>query len=315
MAIYCAHQGSGQAEESNQLWLNWYDPANEPPWAADTHVRDAGVSTSPALASFGGVWCARNVNNTILVDVYDPATKTWAGDTQVEGSWIAQSPALGVAPGNRLVCLYQALGIGEEEGSDTGLLWCSYYAGTWSEPFNAITGTTGSAPVMTLSPTLCVFGQTLYCLFQGPAFDGNLWYTTSPDGISWVKPQQAKTASGDAVRLSAAPAAIATATTLYCFMEGVGSSGELCYATTTDGATWTASTQVVPQGGGNVEMSDSPAAVLFGSTIYVFYHSTIGDMFDSALAYVTTADGKTWGKQAAVPTKVRMTGSPAACVF
>lgn len=313
MTIYCACQGipEGQDEAQYQLWLNWYDTA----WAGNTHVRNAGVTTSPALASFGGVWCARNVNNAILVDVYDPLTKTWAGDSQIDGAWIAQSPALALTPqGNRLVCLYQALGIGgDDEGKDTGRLFYSFYnpSGTWSTPANALKATTGDAAVMTLSPTLCVFNGTLYCLFQGPNFDGNLWYTTSPDGISsWTKPQQAKTSSGAAVRLSFAPSAVVRDRTLYCFMQGEGPGADLEYTTTTDGTTWTENQRVTPQDG-KVLMSESPSAVVVGSTIYVFHH---GVALDPGLWYTTSSDGQAWTKETPVP-DVKMSASPAACVL
>ena len=103
---------------------------------------------------------------------------------------------------------------------------------------------------MSDSPGVTVFKDKLYCFYQGSGEDGQILFTSSPDGSNWAA------GAGADVGMSAGPAVVVYNDLLYCFYQSSGDSGQLMYITN-DGSNWQPHDQRIPT---NVGMSAGPSA-------------------------------------------------------
>ena len=117
----------------------------------------------------------------------------WAKDQQVPTSGMSDSPSA-LFFNDRLYCFHQGLG-------GDGQLWhtsTSDAFGAFEQPGFAQPGFGPEGPDqqvpnvgMSDSPGARVgFNDRLYCFHQGLGGDGQLWYTSTPDGSNWAQDQQ-----------------------------------------------------------------------------------------------------------------------------
>ncbi|EFA85764.1 hypothetical protein PPL_00994 [Heterostelium album PN500] len=121
----------------------------------------------------------------------------------------------------------------------------------------------------------------------------------------------AETLTTGYVGITDSPAYGQLGSTLYCFHHGYGVNHELWYTTSTNGATWTADTQVI-----GVQMKYSPSVVMFLSSLLAF-HNGSPNAPAGTLHYVkATGSTVTGDTYVYVPQPVyRIANSPSATVF
>jgi GH18 family chitinase len=277
-----------------------------------------GTTKTPALAMFKNVlYCVHEghaQDGYLWYTTFDGMT--WSKDQQIKtgpqktgnvGISKTGAPALTVFQ-DTLYCLHEGRKPDDPDDLD-GYLWYTTFDGTtWSEDKQLRTGPKGDGNVGTSgSPALIVFQDTLYCLHEGHAQDGYLWYTTF-DGTTWSKDQQIKT--GDRkdgnVGTSGAPGLAIFQDTLYCVHEGFRQNGYLWY-TTFDGMTWSKDQQIKTgdRKNGTVGTSGAPGLAIFQDTLYCVHE---GHAQDGYLWY-TTFDGMTWSKDQQMKTGDRKDGN------
>lgn len=199
-----------------------------------------------------------------------------------DGSWqslgeIAVSMETGGALaefGRKLFLAYQ--------GDDGSLRVISYSQEAWSEP--VIVG----ERMMSASPSLVVHEDKLWAFYQGPDFDGTIWYANTTDGEHWTtSPEEIP-----GVKTSTSPGAVQFQGRLHVIHQSSKNSGYMYFTVRNPDGTWTTDTEI-----DGVRMTDSPAPAVFGNRLYVFHQGVSGN---EELWYTSTADGRSWRDDAEI---------------
>lgn len=130
---------------------------------------------------------------------------------------------------------------------------------------------------------------------------GMLYYNLF-NGMNWEGEQPVPNAT-----MSASPGLVNFNGLIYCFYQGYGNDGNLCYTTFNPAnSQWDGNPQQVP----NTNLSASPSAVAYQGSIYVFHQGR----YNSGDMWYNTFDGSNWQGDQQVP-NTGMSFSPAAVVF
>ena len=183
------------------------------------------------------------------------------------------------------------------DGADGQLRYAVFDGTSWSAdiPLNI---------AMSESPAAVPWAGGITVFHQGSNYDGQLYYTFSPDGATW---------GGDTLvpvlALTDSPSAVVYNGLLYVFHQGGGNEGRLRYAVY-DGTNWSADIPL------NIAMSGSPSAVVWAGGITVFHQGN----GDGHLWYTYSPDGTNWGPDTLIQSAesgnfVGITDSASAVVF
>ncbi len=161
-----------------------------------------------------------------------------------------------------------------------------------------------TAPSPGSSPQAIAFGTNddffAYLFYNTPSSQGNydiVTYVYSPDGAQTWSAEQQTEVPGLGLMKTTSVAPVAFGSTLYLFYNGWGNNGiwvtraSWVEANLDSLSSWSNGSSLVQNGatGMIVQPATSPAAVVFGSTLYVFYTGTDGNIW-----FTTTTDGTSW---------------------
>lgn len=239
-----------------------------------------------------------NNNQQIRYNVMDTAGN-WQGDTQIEGASMQGQPTPYVY-NDELYVAYDQGGKGGAlmyMGTSNGVSWC--------EPIQI-------SPIsLSNAPALAIMNDQLFCLMMGPNQDQRLWCTcTDPNGqwglMYWNY-------QGILLAQNTSPGVVQFNNQLYCFYQSVDSNykanGTLYYTIYTQANTWNSGAQLLAgEPSGNI-ISCSPAPVLFGDDLYVFFQGSGSN--EGQMMYMYSGDGNSWSSLQSVPdTSMSLSPSP-----
>ncbi|MBM3217030.1 choice-of-anchor D domain-containing protein, partial [Candidatus Poribacteria bacterium] len=157
-------------------------------------------------------------------------------------------------------------------------------------------------PTVSTAGPMVVFDGSQYRMWYNAGPDGSdIRYATSPDGISWTDNGFA-VPRGDVTPQWVDTPAVIIDDGVYKMWYGGGTTaggyGIVCYATSTDGVTWTkyASNPVFTKSGSEMH---SGSVIKDGSTYKLWYHAYFGGS-DPYIGYATSPDGISWTDQGVV---------------
>ncbi|MCP1489837.1 hypothetical protein J3D48_006247 [Pseudomonas fluorescens] len=298
------HQGAGN---SLNIYVNTFNGSS---WAGDSYLAPIVLVDSPAPVTFNNeLYCFWQGTSNGELQYSGSDGDNWTPITTVGGAQMGFSPSA-TAFNNQLYCMYNG------PGGD-GSLYQSVGSvqSTWSSPDAA-------SPInLCMSPSVVAVTPTLLASFFQQ--DGQLCYTTcTTTSNTWTSPylvaEPSSTNLPTPIGLLYNPSAVmftppgATAAQLYIFYQTADStfSGQLCYVIF-DPVTATCSTPVQVA---NVNLSYSPAAVVFDNQLYIFYQGGAGGQGNSALSYDCLSAAGTWSGSQQVP-GVGLSFTPAPVVY
>jgi hypothetical protein len=228
MALYASDSTGGQT---------WTVPA-----------RDCGgmqMSTAVMAAVLNNkiycVYAAPDLQNPALCMTCSSDGVRWASPQRFPNIQIAASflpvggPAL-TAFNGKLWCAFRAAGLDSSlfiTNSDGQM-----NSGSWATPWRA-SGSGSAQMLISGRPALAAFMNQLVCVFQANDQSGNMYFTTSTDGVNWTPAQQVAD-----IKMGSDPALAVFQKRLYCAYQGGQSySGPLCLTSSNDGQGWTAEVQ------------------------------------------------------------------------
>jgi hypothetical protein len=202
--LYCFHQDSG-----GDGYLRYNTSADGSTWTSELSVPKTGMSAGPSAVAFTNnatnpakLYCFHqgiSNNGQLWYNVSSDGIH-WEGDRQAPNTSMSASPGA-VVFNSKLYCFHQG-------GGDSGQLWYNV------SPDGAAWEGDRQVPNVGMSagPSAVVFSYTdanqqvitnLYCFYQGSGNKGELWYSTSSDGVTWSAAQQVSSMS-----MSAGPSAV-----------------------------------------------------------------------------------------------------------
>jgi len=148
------------------------------------------------------------------------------------------------------------------------------------------------------SPAITSLNGTLYLFWRGQS-DSNLYWASSPDGITWTDLHQVGMGPATSPPLtwtypqtSHGPVVVSGNNSLYLFWAGFGTDTRI-YSSTYSAGYWSGPDWVSPQTGGVPATDESPAVVLSGQSIYLAWRgANTGEIWYSKCS----PDG-TWAQQ------------------
>lgn len=238
----------------------------------------------------------------------------WSAPTQVGPLLLSNSPSV-VAYDGLFYCLTQ-------DPNSSGELWFSRSMNVTAWSVNVcIAGDGSTSGVMSQSPAGVVFDDWLYAFYQTGGADatGMLAYCRT-SGAGWARANlYYNSYAPGTTYMSNTPSAVAFDDKIYVFYQGSGGNGQLWYSALGSSLLSGSDEYGIPmvQVPG-VSMSQSPAAVVFDGTLYVFYQ---GGGNNQTIEYCSSTDGSNWTVGASSKdlsgsdTYYSETTSPAAVVF
>ncbi|MFC0692632.1 hypothetical protein ACFFG5_10805 [Paraburkholderia humisilvae] len=332
--LYVFYDANPNSSGMSQLWYTCYS-GSPPQWGNPTQVVPTGLNASDCIVTGTPAACVYTTSqgNSVLIVFY--AGTGWTDNWQLSGctlepsgAWtqfdvpdvsVSASPSTYVASGSDL------LNVMYQPASFIGQLYYSVYNGfTWSAQGTTlpVTGMSGSTANVMLQPSgqatpslfmiyntsSATVGETSYCECTAP---------TTVKGLGEVSPYEGMTG---------APTAVVFNNAIWVFYQGTSdcgySAGTLCYQSspipptpTLENPTpsWTPSwTAVAAVPSTNLTMGTSgesnPAAVVFGSSVYVFYFTN--DTHCWLTCSVLAENSNTWSTSNVEVDGATICGSP-----
>lgn len=239
-----------------------------------------------------------NNNQQIRYNVMD-ISGNWQGDTQISGASMQGQPTPYV--------YNEELYVAYDQGGKGGALM---YMGTtdgvgWCEPIQI------SSISLSNSPALAIMNDQLFCLMMGPNQDQRLWCSSTGSDGQWGLMYW--NYQGILLAQNTSPGAVQFNNQIYCFYQSVDSNykanGSLYYTIYTQENTWNSGAQLLAgETSGNI-MTCSPAPVVFGDNLYVFFQGSGSN--EGQMQYMYSGDGNDWSSLQSVPdTSMSLTPSP-----
>lgn len=294
--LYIFYQGEGNAKEV------YYSTSTDGVHWSQSIFLSTGLdcAASPSATVLNNVlYCFANPaaegSNAALVYATSSNGSTWSGNNTVPGANISGSVSATTFEGKIYVF---------HEGADfNGQLWCSIFDGTNWSPDAQINNLS-----VTENTSMAVYNGQLYCFTQDYNNTGVVSYSVFIDEVwSWATRL-------NKVSMSNTPSAVVFSpnNTLYLFYKGPGNNLGLYYSILSGEGGWSESQSYAA--GTNAQMWDSPSAIQYGNSIYIFHQgrSEDGELWYSI--WNPSQGGGGWSQDKNVP-NIGMSYSPCPVVW
>jgi chitinase len=272
-------------------------PAGSPNlvWSADTKF-GPGTNQGPGLAVYDQLlYCVHRGGGTdpghLYVTTYDGTS--WSSDVLLPtagggGAGAFGAPALATFKG-KLYCVHPGGGNAPSQLYITtydGSAWGADVALQTTGGFGIQVSSLSGGVKYSSSPALAVYGDTLYCVYNGAApAAGVLKFISTTDGAAWADSQTVAGSDGVAATMDDvdSPALAVCDDVLYCFHSGgTQSPGYLRFCSLAAGTTgtpaWSADVQIktgAEQDG--LVGGSSPSLAVYNNVLYCVHRGGAGD--------------------------------------